>query len=116
MILKYVTKDKLNEILDTHFTKFSTFKDMSTDDLEQFGYNIPIVLISDNNFYHLIECSIINETFETYKNDYNIFKQYKNNYLIGGYGDMFNNILYCTDTNYVDDKILTFINYAENYI
>jgi hypothetical protein len=29
---------------------------------------------------------------------------------------MFNNILYCTDTNYVDDKILTFINYAENYI
>ena len=117
MTLKYITKKELNKLLETHFTRFNTFKDMSINDLEQFGYNIPIVLINDNEFYYIIECPIINENFETYKKEYNIFKQHKDNYIIGGYFDSFNNTLYCTDTNYINsnDNVMTFIDYVEDY-
>ena len=112
VLIKYVTKQEFNKIVNKHFKN-----SLSNVNLDVVGYNYLDILYSEKNEKNILWDFIADETEEEYNEHKNHFKAL-NDYIIGGYFDVYNNILFCTDIqfkpNNADNLRDEFINYLLN--
>lgn len=100
MKIVYVSKEEFNEIVQHHFNLFKNFNNINTNVFEMCAYNKLLILFTQDKDNYILWDFIADETEADCKEHFHKFMNIKDNYLIGGYFNRYNNTMYCTDVNF----------------